>query len=53
MNIICIVVMLQANPLIEEMVNSVSSDSILANVQRLQDFVTRFAGHDSCFAAAD
>jgi hypothetical protein len=47
------VVLLQANPLIQEMVDSVSSDSILANVQRMQDFVTRYATHDSCFAAAE
>ncbi|UCC11825.1 MAG: M20/M25/M40 family metallo-hydrolase, partial [candidate division WOR-3 bacterium] len=32
---------------------SVSPDSILANVQRLQDFVTRNSYHDSCYAAAE
>lgn len=53
MSILCIIVLLQQNPLIQEMVDSVSPDSILANVQRLQDFVTRWSGHDSCFAAAD
>jgi hypothetical protein len=45
--------MLQPNPIIQEMVNSVSSDSILANIQRLQAFVTRYSTHDSCFAAAE
>ena len=40
------------NPLIQEMVNKVSSDTILTNVQRLEDFVTRCATHDSCFAAS-
>ena len=53
MSLVCLVVLLQVNPLIQEMVDEVSSDTILASVQRLQDFVTRYAGHDSCFAAAE
>jgi len=43
----------QPQPLIEAMVQSVSGPSIDAYVQRLQDFVTRSAMHDSCQAAAD
>ena len=38
---------------IQTMVNSVSSATIDANVQRLEDFETRYATHDSCQAAAD
>ncbi|UCC12856.1 MAG: hypothetical protein JSW02_04855, partial [candidate division WOR-3 bacterium] len=53
MSILCIVVLMQGNPLIHDMVDSVSPDSILANVQRLQDFVTRNSYHDSCYAAAE
>jgi hypothetical protein len=41
------------DPLIQTMVSSVSSAAIDANVQRLQDFETRYATHDSCQAAAD
>jgi hypothetical protein len=41
------------DPAIQTMVNSVSSATIDAGVQRLQDFVTRYATHDSCQAAAD
>ena len=40
------------DPLIQAMVASVSSAAIDAQVQRLQDFVTRYAPHDSCDAAA-
>lgn len=43
----------QANEMIEEMVASVSGPVIDEYVQRLQDFVTRWAIHDSCRAAAD
>ncbi|UCG30932.1 MAG: M20/M25/M40 family metallo-hydrolase [candidate division WOR-3 bacterium] len=49
----CIFVIISINPKIQEMVDSVSSDSILATVQRLQNFVSRDVMHDSCFAAAD
>jgi hypothetical protein len=44
---------MQADPLIQEMVDSVSSSTIDAQVQRLEDFETRYASHDSCQAAAD
>jgi hypothetical protein len=43
----------QPNPLIQEMVDDVTSSLIDGYVQRLQDFVTRWAPHDSCQAAAD
>ena len=46
------VVLWQVDPLIQEMVNNVSSDSILSNVQRLQDFVDRSWQSDSCDATA-
>ncbi len=39
--------------LVQAMVESVSSARIDAHVQRLQDFVTRYASHDSCRAAAE
>ncbi|UCG53364.1 MAG: M28 family peptidase [Candidatus Latescibacterota bacterium] len=42
----------QPDPLIEEMVDSVSTDRINSHVQRLQDFVTRYSSHDSCLAAS-
>lgn len=38
---------------IQEIVDSVSGPVIDGYVQRLQDFVTRWARHDSCQAAAD
>jgi len=41
------------NPLVQGIVDQVDPDSILSYVQRLQDFVTRYSTHDSCFAAAD
>ncbi|KPK63867.1 hypothetical protein AMJ83_05310 [candidate division WOR_3 bacterium SM23_42] len=41
------------NYTVQEMVNLVDADSIFDNVQRLQDYVTRYSTHDSCFAAAD
>lgn len=40
------------NYMVQEMVDSVDADSILSYVQRLQDYVTRYSTHDSCFAAA-
>jgi hypothetical protein len=43
----------QSDPQIQAMVDEVSSPSIDGYVQRLQDFVTRWARHDSCQAAAD
>jgi hypothetical protein len=43
----------QYDPDIQTMVNLVSSTTIDANVQRLEDFETRYATHDSCQAAAD
>lgn len=53
MSVLLVLVLCQADPLIQEMVNSVSSDSILFNVQRLQDFVDRSWWSDSCDAAAE
>ncbi len=50
---IWMLVLVNVNPQIQEMVDNVSQDSILACVQRLQDFITRYPTHDSCFAAAD
>ncbi len=41
------------DPMIQAMVDSVSGPRIDATVQRLQDFVTRFAAHDSCLSAAN
>lgn len=41
-----------ADPLIQTMVDAVSEPLFSANVQRLQDFVTRYCRHDSCDAAA-
>lgn len=38
---------------VQEIVDLVHPDSVLAHVQRLQDFVSRFSMHDSCFSAAD
>jgi Zn-dependent M28 family amino/carboxypeptidase len=37
---------------VADIVDLVSADSILAKVQRLQDFQTRLSTHDSCMAAA-
>ena len=37
---------------VQEIVGLVDADSILDVVQRLQDYVTRYSTHDSCFAAA-
>jgi hypothetical protein len=44
---------MQADPEIQAMVDSVSSALVDAQVQRMEDFVTRYAAHDSCQAAAD
>ncbi|MBM3319693.1 MAG: M20/M25/M40 family metallo-hydrolase [Candidatus Eisenbacteria bacterium] len=43
---------LTADPLVQEMVDSVSIAEVSAVVQRLQDFRTRYCRHDSCAAAA-
>ncbi|MBE0432264.1 M28 family peptidase [candidate division WOR-3 bacterium] len=40
------------NETVAEILTLVDADSILAKVQRLQDFVTRLSIHDSCLAAA-
>jgi hypothetical protein len=45
--------MFVADPAIQTMVDAVSSSSIDGFVQRLQDFETRYASHDSCQAAAN
>ncbi|MFH1313230.1 MAG: M28 family peptidase [Candidatus Eisenbacteria bacterium] len=42
-----------ADPAIQTMVDAVSGTSVDGFVQRLQDFETRYATHDSCQAAAD
>ncbi len=42
-----------SNSTVQEIVNEVSPDTVLSYVQRLQNFVTRYSTHDSCFAAAD
>jgi hypothetical protein len=44
---------LETDPLIQEMVDSVSITSVTTAVQRLQDFRTRYCRHDSCAAAAN
>lgn len=44
---------IQVNPVIQEIVDRVSSDSVLGFVRRLQNFRTRYSTHDSCFAAAN
>ncbi len=43
----------EPDSLIQEIVDSVSGPVIDGYVQRLQDFITRWARHDSCQAAAD
>jgi hypothetical protein len=40
------------NYTVQEMVDLVDGDTILGNVQRFQDYITRYSTHDSCFAAA-
>ncbi len=44
---------LVADPRIQQMVDAVSQTNINAYVQRLQNFKTRYASHDSCQAAAN
>ncbi len=41
------------DPTIQEIVDLVHPDSVLASVQRLQDFVSRYSTYDSCLAAAN
>lgn len=53
MFILGLIIFSQANPLITEMVGKVTPDSILLNVQRLQNFIDRSWWFDSCYAAAD
>jgi hypothetical protein len=40
------------NYTVQEMVDLVDADTIFNNVQRFQDYITRYSTHDSCFAAA-
>jgi hypothetical protein len=40
------------NQTVQDIVDQVDADTILAAVQRLQDFVSRYSTYDSCFAAA-
>lgn len=40
------------NQTVQNIVDLVDADTILAAVQRLQDFVSRYSTYDSCFAAA-
>ncbi|MEO0132113.1 MAG: M28 family peptidase [candidate division WOR-3 bacterium] len=44
---------IEFNPLVQQMVNSVSSDTIITFLRRLQRFRTRYATTDSCRAAAN
>ncbi|MBN2537263.1 M28 family peptidase [candidate division WOR-3 bacterium] len=39
--------------LVWDLVGAVSQDSVLGTIQRLEDFVTRYSTHDSCFAAVE
>jgi len=41
------------DPLVQDIVDMVDPDSVLACVQRLQDFRSRYSTYDSCFAAAN
>ena len=43
----------RTDPIVQEIVDLISPDSILSFVQRLQDFRTRYSPTDSCAAAAD
>lgn len=45
--------LLEADPVIQQMVDAMSQTNTSSHVQRLQDFRTRYASHDSCQAAAD
>ncbi|MGB3342140.1 MAG: M28 family peptidase [bacterium] len=42
-----------ADPTIQEIVDLVDADTVLADVQRLQDFVSRYSTYDSCLSAAN
>lgn len=42
-----------ADPVIQEIVDLVDADTILADVQRLQNFVSRYSTYDSCLSAAN
>ncbi|MCX7757287.1 MAG: M28 family peptidase [candidate division WOR-3 bacterium] len=44
---------IEFNPLVQQMVNNVSQDTILSFLRRLQRFRTRYASTDSCRAAAN
>lgn len=41
------------DPTVQEIVNLVNADTVLADVQRLQDFVSRYSTYDSCLSAAN
>jgi hypothetical protein len=41
------------DPVIQEIVDLVDADTVLATVQRLQDFISRYSTYDSCLAAAN
>ena len=41
------------NPTVQEIVDLVDADSVLASVQQLQDFVSRYSTYDSCLSAAN
>ncbi|MEO0184833.1 MAG: M28 family peptidase [candidate division WOR-3 bacterium] len=43
----------RSNPIIQEIVDKVSPDTVLSFVRRLQNFRTRYSTHDSCLAAAN
>ncbi len=41
------------DPTVQEIVDLVDADSVLASVQQLQDFVSRYSTYDSCLSAAN
>lgn len=41
------------DPTVQEIVDLVDADTILADVQRFQDFVSRYSTYDSCLSAAN
>ena len=41
------------DPVIQEIVDLVDADTVLATVQRFQDFVSRYSTYDSCLSAAN
>jgi hypothetical protein len=41
------------NPLVQQMVNNVSSDTVIGFIRRLQNFRSRYSTSDSCLAAAN